>query len=100
MNDIFMLKIIFRANHAKDSGHPLTGVKVSSVYNPYLGECLLERIFVLGHQLYEVEWPVPVLVTFISLMFLSGLHSINIKCKCMLVLWSYLKLEILAPLSA
>ena len=40
-------------------------VKVSPIYDPYVGEYLLERTLVLGYQLCEVGWPVPFLIDFI-----------------------------------
>ena len=39
-------------------------VKVSPIYDPYVGECLLERTLVLSHRLFEVGWPVPFLAAF------------------------------------
>ena len=54
----------------------LLKVKVSPIYDPYVGECLLERTLVLSHQLFEVGWPVPFLAAFISPVFPSGPHSL------------------------
>ena len=51
-------------------------VKVSPIYDPYVGECLLERTLGLSHRLCEVGWPVPLLATFISLVFPPGPHSL------------------------
>ena len=51
-------------------------VKVSPIYDPYVGECLLERTLVLSHRLFEVGWPVPFLAAFISPVFPSGPHSL------------------------
>ena len=51
-------------------------VKVSPVYDPYVGELLLERTLVLGHRLFEVGWSVPFLAAFISPVFPPGPHSL------------------------
>ena len=49
-------------------------VKVSPIYDPYVGDCLLERTLVLSHRLFEVGWPVPFLAAFISPVFPPGTH--------------------------
>ena len=51
-------------------------VKVSPIYDQYVGECLLERTLVLSHRLFEVGWPVPFLAAFISPVFPPGPHSL------------------------
>ena len=53
---------------------PMIKVKACPVYDPYVGECLLERTLVLSHRLCEVGWPVPFLAAFISPVFPSGTH--------------------------
>ena len=50
-------------------------VKVSPIYDPYVGECLLQSEFVLGHRLCEVA-RVPYLAAIISPMFPPGPHSL------------------------
>ena len=54
----------------------LVSLKVSPIYDPYVGECLLERTLVLSHRLFEVGWPVPFLAAFISPVFPPGPHSL------------------------
>ena len=49
-------------------------VKVSPIYDLYVGEYLLERALVLGHRHCEVEWPVPFLAAFISPVFSPDPH--------------------------
>ena len=51
-------------------------VKVSPIYDPCIGECLLERTLVLSHRPFEVGWPVPFLAAFISPVFPPGPHSL------------------------
>ena len=50
--------------------------EVCPVYDPYIGECLLERTLVLGYQLFEEGWPVPFLAAFIPQCF----HQVPIYC--------------------
>ena len=47
-------------------------VKVSPIYDPYVGECLLERTLVLGHRLFEVGWLVTFLAAFVSPSLSTG----------------------------
>ena len=49
-------------------------VKESPIYDPYVGECLLERTLVLSHRLFELGWPVPFLAAFTSPVFPPGPH--------------------------
>ena len=60
--------------------HPIIDTKVkvdvSPIYDPYVGECLLERTLSLGHRLFEVGWPVPFLATLISSVFSQDPHSL------------------------
>ena len=49
---------------------------VSPLYDPYVGERLLERTLVLGHGLFEEGWPVPFLAASISSVFPPGLHTL------------------------
>ena len=51
-------------------------IEVCPVYDPYVGEWLLEKTLVLGHRLCEVGWPVTFLAAFISPMFPPGPHSL------------------------
>ena len=48
---------------------------VSPIYDPYVGECLLERTLALGHRLSEVGRAVPFLDAFISPVVPPGPHS-------------------------
>ena len=52
----------------------LIKVKVNPIYDPYVGECLLERTLVLSDRLFEAGWPVPFLAAFISPVFPPGTH--------------------------
>ena len=49
-------------------------LKVNPIYDPYVGECLLERTLVLGHRHCEIGWPDPFLAAFISSVFPPGTH--------------------------
>ena len=51
-------------------------VKISPIYDPYVGECLLERTLVLGHQLCDIGWPVP----FLAALSPQCSHWIPIRC--------------------
>ena len=55
---------------------PVIETEVCPLYDPYVGECLLERTLVLGHRLCEVGWPVPFPAAFISPVFPPGPHSL------------------------
>ena len=54
----------------------LFSFSVSPIYDPYAGECLLERTLVPGHRHCELGWPVPFLAPLISLVFTLGLNLV------------------------
>ena len=54
-------------------------VKINPTYDLYIGECLLEKIFILGHQLCEVRWQVLFLAAFVcpNLLLLESEQASN-----------------------